>query len=100
MATAGTNTGATTNAAATTPAVRRASVPHSSLAQPKASQHLLNAMHAHKTRVHLHLPSTLPTLAHSKQVTSRIRKPAAPACLKEHSLTNEIKITKKVINTT
>lgn len=83
----------TTNAA---PPVRRASLPHTAAVQSRP-QHLPNITQAHKTRVHLHLPSTLPTLAHNKQVISRVRKPAAPACLKEHSSSTEAKATKKVI---
>ena len=91
MATA-VNSTTTTNVTTT---VRRASVPHSTAVQPKAP-HLPNITHTHKARVHLHLPSTLPTLAHNKQVPGRVRKPASPASLKDHSLTSEVKTTKKV----
>ena len=77
------------------PPARRASVPCTTTVQPRA-QHLPSITQMHKTRMHLHLPSTLPTLGHNKQVISRIRKPAAPACLKEHSPTGDGKVTKKV----
>lgn len=92
MATATVNSTTSTNV---TTVVRRASVPHSTPVQPKPP-HLPNITHTHKARVHLHLPSTLPTLGHNKQVPSRVRKPASPACLKDHSLTSEVKTTKKV----
>lgn len=93
MASVTTNTATTTNAAL---AMRRGSVPHTAAAQSRP-QHLPNLTQLHKTRVHLHLPSTLPILAQNKQVITRVRKPAAPACLKEQSLTSEGKPTKKVI---
>ena len=86
-----------TNAVATpsvVPAVRRASVPSTTTVQPRP--HLPNLAQMHKTRMHLPLPSTLPTLGHNKQAVSRIRNPAAPACLKEHSPTSDSKVTKKV----
>lgn len=89
-----TNTNTTTTSA--TPTVRRPSVAHTTLMQSRA-QHLPNLTQVHKARVYLHIPSTLPTLPHNKQAVSRVRKPAAPACLKEHTPTSEGKMTKKVI---
>lgn len=89
-----TATSVTTTCAA---AVRRSSVVHSSAVQVQSrAQHLPSLTQAHKTRVQLHVPSALPTLPQKQQV-SRIRKPAGPACLREHSLTSEGKPTKKVI---
>ena len=97
--------GSTTNSVATptnsvatpsvVPPVRRASVPSTTTVQPR-SQHLPNLAQMHKTRMHLPLPSTLPTLSHNKQTVSRIRNPAAPACLKEHSPISDGKVAKKV----
>jgi len=92
-----TSNAATTNTttASVTQAVRRPSVAHTTAVQSR-TQHLPNLTHVHKTRVQLRIPSTLPTLAHNKQAVTRVRKPAAPACLKEHSPTNEGRTTKKV----